>query len=135
MKVRNKLIVRGVITPKDVIGDAPPCKLENVLNISDFGPFPLPLLAGTLPVTHTYLLQLAEKAVMQPQSQGAIIVRYPGHMSQILLIIMIEAFRGSLLVFAGELGRVSLSRSVHIHHSFPLHSSSYMLVSRSSAVK
>jgi hypothetical protein len=120
-----------------LIGDAPPCKFENILNTrsSEFGLFPLPLLAGTLLVTYTYLLQLAEKAVMQLQSHGTIIVKYPGHMSQMLLIIMIEAFRGLLFVFAGELGRVSLSRSVRIHHSFPLHSSSYMLVSRSSAVK
>jgi hypothetical protein len=53
-------------------------------------------------------MQLAEKAVMQPQSHGTIIVRYPGHMSQMLLIIMIEAFLGLLFVFSGELGRVYL---------------------------
>ena len=78
------------------------------LNSSDFGPFPLLLIARTLPVIHSHPLQLAQKAVMQPQNHRTVLVRYPGHMSRILLIIITEAFRGLLFVFPGELGRVYL---------------------------
>jgi len=122
-----------IITLKDVIWEAPPYKLEKVLNSSDVGPFSLLRITGTLPVTHSHLLQLAQKAVMQPQSHRTVLVRYPGHMSQTLLIIMIEAF--GIRISRRTWPCLSLSRSVHIHHSFPLHSPSYMLVSRSSAVK